>query len=505
MNKNNNRVKRESSLAAELVNSTSDASSALSSTLVVDLDGTLTPTDTLIESIVLLIKRNPIDALRLPFWMFKGRAAFKEFVSSRAVIAVEHLPYRTELLDYLRAEREAGRRVVLATAAHKSIANAVAAHLGLFDDIIASDGTRNLKGSRKLDVIQERIDGDFVYVGDSAADLPIWREACAAVLVGTSPRVTADVKSVTSVVKEFSRERTTVGTLLGALRVHQWLKNLLLFVPLLTAFSFLELDKIATTSIAFFAFSLTASATYLANDLWDLESDRAHPRKCQRALASARISIQSGILIATCSLVIAMLLANSVSRSFLMILIFYVVLTSTYSLVLKQHVLMDVIMLSLLYTLRIIAGSIAIEVATSSWLLAFSVFIFLSLALVKRCAELVELDHIGYEATSGRDYLVGDLIVLWPLGVGSALCSVVVFGLFISAPETQAHYVSPQLLWLVAVGLIYWLSRLWIKTARGQMHDDPLIFAVRNRGSRIMITLMIFTMVVAHFVSLGLT
>ena len=351
-----------------------------------------------------------------------------------------------------------------------------------------------------MDAIRERIDGDFAYAGHSAADLPIWRAARAAILVGASPGVSAAVGRITPILREFSRDSVTIGTWLRALRIQQWAKNTLLFVPLLTAFSFVELDKVAVSIVAFVAFSLAASATYLANDLWDLQSDRAHPRKRQRALASARISISSAITVATGALIVAMLLASVVSHSFLLILILYVALTSLYTWVVKQHVLMDVVMLSLLYTLRIIAGSIAIEVMTSSWLLAFSVFVFLSLALVKRCAELVDLKRAGQDAASGRDYSVGDLIVLWPLGVGAALCSVVVFGLFISAPETQERYASPEILWLVAVGLIYWLSRLWMTTARGEMHDDPLTFAVGDRGSRITIVLIIVTMLIAHYV-----
>ena len=491
-------------LGGEVVDSPTESRPAMSWALVVDLDGTLTPTDTLIESIVLLIKRNPINALRLPFWLVKGRASFKEIVSSRAAIAVEHLPFRAELLDYLRGEREKGRQVVLATAAHHTIAAAVAEHTGLFDDVIASDGVQNLKGSTKLDAIRERFAGEFVYVGDSAADLPIWWAARSAVLVGVSPKVAEAVRRVTPVAREFSRESATIGTWLRALRVHQWLKNFLLFVPLLTAFSFLEPGKVAATVAAFIAFSLAASGTYLINDILDLESDRAHPRKRQRPLASARISILSAIAVAACALSLALLLATFVSRGFFMILMLYIALTSAYSWVLKEFVLIDVIVLSLLYTLRIVAGALAIEVTTSSWLLAFSVFIFFSLALVKRCSELVNLEQTGRDAARGRDYSIGDLVVLWPLGVGAAMCSVVVFGLFISAAETQARYASPQLLWLVAVGLIYWLSRLWIKTARGQMHDDPLVFAVRDRGSRVTMIAMIITTLVAHFVRLDL-
>lgn len=225
----------------------------------------------------------------------------------------------------------------------------------------------------------------------------------------------------------------------------------------------MEISKLATMSTAFLAFSFAASATYIVNDLWDLESDRAHPRKRLRPFASANIPILSGLVVAGVLLVLAFVLALVVSQNFFQMLLLYLVLTSAYSWIMKEYVLIDVIMLSILYTLRILAGSVAIGIATSSWLLAFSAMIFLSLALVKRCSELVSLSQIGKESTRGRDYRVSDLVVLWPLGVGAALSAIVVFGLFISAPETQARYSTPNMLWLVALGLIYWLARLWIK------------------------------------------
>ena len=472
-------------------------------TLVIDLDGTLTPTDTLVESVVHLIKRKPMDALRLPWQLLKGRAAFKEFVASHVAPSVEHLPVRAALLDRIRDERDKGRRVILATAANHRIAQAVAAQIGLFDDVIASDGARNLKGAEKLAAIRELTHGNFVYAGDTAADLPIWDAARAAILVGVSPSLAATVRGRTSVDQVIPGERAGIRVWLKALRVHQWLKNGLVLVPLLTAFSFLEPNRLLAALGAFMAFSLAASATYLINDTWDIDSDRAHPRKRQRAIASGQISVLAAISVAACALITAFLLASFVSRGFVATLILYVAMTSTYSWVLKRYVLIDVLTLSLLYTLRILAGSFAIHVETSSWLLAFSVFIFFSLALVKRCSELVGLERDAHQSTRGRDYAVSDLVVLWPLGIAAAMCSVVVFGLFISAPETQARYLTPQMLWLVAVALIYWLSRLWIKTARGQMHDDPLVFAVRDRGSRLTMVAIVAITLVAHYVRLG--
>lgn len=470
--------------------------------LVVDLDGTLTPTDTLAESVFKLVKQSPSNLVRLALLLPKGKATFKRFVTANSTFSPATLPYREALLDYLRSEREGGRRLILATASHKTIAEGVSAHLGIFDKVIATDAT-NLKGKNKLDAIRKAVGEDFVYAGDSAADLPIWESAHAAVLVGASDTTSKAVRRVRPIEAEFPRNPVTLRTWAKALRVHQWLKNLLIFVPMLTAFSFLDVGKLVDSAVAFLAFSLAASATYVVNDLWDLDSDRMHPRKRRRPLASADVSIVSALVVSASCLVVGVVLAGMLSTHFLSMLVLYLVITSSYSWVLKQYVLIDVIVLSLLYTLRIIAGSVAIGVTTSTWLLAFSVFLFLSLALVKRCSELVSLEISGAIATSGRDYRVTDLTVLWPLGVGAAMSAVVVFGLFISSPETAGRYATPLALWLVALGLIYWLARLWIKTARGEMHDDPVVYAIKDKGSRIVVLFMAATMIAAHHFEFG--
>ena len=476
--------------------------SSVNAPLVVDLDGTLVSTDTLIENILLLIKKSPLDCLRLPFWFMKGRAVLKEMVAGRARISAESLPYNVDFLAFLRSEKVRGRRIILATAAHASIAADVAAHLDLFEGVLASETGHNLKGASKLAAIRNYLDQPFVYAGDSHVDLPIWNAAQAAILVGVSPGLALSVRKNGVVEREFPRQVRALSTWGKALRVHQWLKNLLLFVPVLTAFSQIDGGKIVTMALVFLSFSFAASATYVINDLWDLESDRAHPRKRLRPFAAGRIPVLNGVAVAAAMLVLAFVLAFITGPAFCLMLALYIVVTSAYSWIFKGYVLIDVITLSMLYTLRILSGSVAFGIATSSWLLAFSVFLFLSLALVKRCSELVSLEQLGQQATHGRDYRVSDLAVLTPLGVASAMAAVVVFGLFITAAETQARYATPALLWCVALGLIYWLARLWIKTVRGEMHDDPVIYAIKDRGSRITIGTMGIVILVAHFVAL---
>lgn len=470
--------------------------------LVVDLDGTLTATDTLVESLIQVVKHDPVNLLRLPFWLLQGRAAFKRKVATHARINAAYLPYRQPLLDYMVAEKARGRRIVLATAAHRSIAQGVVDHLPMFDQLLCTDGDQNLKGEAKLQAIQQQVGTDFVYAGDSSVDLPIWRAARAAVLVGVSPAVAWKAKSSTTIEREFFNEAPGLKVWSKALRIHQWIKNLLLFVPLLTAFSFSELGNVVECMLAFIAFSIAASATYIVNDLWDLESDRQHPRKRERPFASARIPIATGVLASTALLAGAFFIAAFLPKAFLLLLAVYVVMTTTYSMVLKAYVLVDVLMLSLLYTLRILAGAAAVGLAVSSWLLAFSMFVFLSLALVKRCSELVSLKTAGKAAARGRDYRVSDLAVLWPMGVSATISSLVVFGLFINSDETQSRYLSPIILWITTLLLSYWLGRLWIKTARGEMHDDPVVYAAVNSGSRITVIAIVCSMLLARFLPL---
>jgi 4-hydroxybenzoate polyprenyltransferase/phosphoserine phosphatase len=466
--------------------------------LVVDLDGTLTPTDTLVELVLQLLKQRPLSLFLLPFWLLGGIAHFKAKVAGATVFSAADLPYRAEFLQFLGEQKAAGRQLVLATAAHESIAHAVAAQLGLFDQVMGSSATCNLKGKRKLAAIQERFGDAFVYAGDSSADLPIWRAARAAVLVGVPPRLAGVVKQSVPAEREFGAASAGLTVWAKALRVHQWLKNMLVFVPLLTAFSFSDWSAVVTALLAFFAFSFAASATYIVNDLSDLESDRAHARKRARPFASCAIRIVDGIAAAIALMLAAFLLAALVSPAFSAVLLTYVVLTTIYTLRLKAYVLIDVLTLAVLYTVRIVAGAIAIGVTMSPWLLAFSVFIFLSLALVKRCSELVSLRASDIESARGRDYRTADLVILWPMGVGAALSSVVIFGLFISASVTRERYATPEVLWVVALLLIYWLMRLWIKTARGEMHDDPIVYALKNRGSLLTVALAVVAMVIGH-------
>lgn len=474
--------------------------------LVVDLDGTLTPTDTLLESMVHAVSRHPSTLWRAPWWLLStGRAGLKDRLAAAGRMAVDRLPITPEVLDYIHRARAMGRRVILATAADRVIAHAVAQRLGVFDEVLASDGQLNLKGASKLQMIQARVGPDFEYAGDSRADLPIWSAAKSAVLVNVSAAVRARVQAGTPVALDIqSRGRSGLAACLEAMRLHQWLKNILVFVPLLTSFSFGQTDKALASVLAFVAFSLLASATYLLNDIGDLDNDRAHPRKKDRPIASGLLPLPQAVLAALGLGAAALALASWVSAGFVAALLSYLALTLLYSLRLKRLVLLDVVTLAVLYALRVLAGAAAINVHVTPWLLAFCVFVFFSLALVKRCSELVAFGHRGdqppqpQESLPGRDYRLADLAVLWPLGVGSALCAVVIFGLFITTVTESAKYAHPELLWAVGVGLIYWLGRLWIATARGQMHDDPVVYTLKDRTTRLLLIAMVLVTIGAY-------
>jgi 4-hydroxybenzoate polyprenyltransferase len=359
-----------------------------------------------------------------------------------------------------------------------------------------------MKGRAKLQAIQQQVGQRFSYAGDSGADVEIWKQSASAVIIG-SPRGSDTIRRSVPIEREFPDAPAGFLVWLRAMRAHQWVKNLLLFVPLLTSFAFLDYVKTFAAILAFLSFCLAASATYLINDLWDLENDRLHHRKKQRPLASARISIPTALAVAMVLLTTALAIAWFVGSRLLLTLVAYLVLTSAYSWTLKKVMLIDVLVLASLYTLRILAGSFAIGVHTSSWLLVFSIFMFFSLALVKRCSELVAIGRTAQTSARGRNYRVSDLAVLWPMGIGAGLCSVIVFAMFISTIESARNYESPHLMWLVVVGLVYWISRLWIKTARGEMHDDPLVFAIKDFGSRFTVAAMIAVTVVAHFFELN--
>ncbi len=454
--------------------------------LCVDLDGTLVKTDILVESFLVLLKHNIAFAFLAPFWLLKGKAHFKQQIADRVEIDVSILPYHEALLDYLRNQRTQHRRLVLATASHAKFAQKIAAHLGLFDDVLASDGQKNLSGSKKLHELRHDFgEQGFDYIGNSRADLKIWPHARRAILVNPTAMVKHAAEQIGRVEHVFDDRASRLRTYLRAMRPHQWVKNLLLFVHLFAAHEWANFPLIVQTTVGFLSFSLCASSVYLLNDLFDLESDRRHARKRFRPLAAGAFPIGHTILLIPVLLLAAFGVALFLPVEFLFALATYYLVTMAYSLRLKRVTVLDVLVLAGLYTIRIIAGAAVVPEMPSFWLMAFSVFLFFCLAIIKRYAELLVLRGSGQAAADGRRYEVVELDTLLALGTSSGLIAVLVLALYINSPDIVRGYTYPQAVWLLCPLLMYWLARIWLVTRRGQMHDDPVIYALKDWRSRL--------------------
>lgn len=441
------------------------------------------------ETFILLIKRNPLYVFMLPLWLLRGKAYLKKQIASRVEFDPSCLPYRTELIDHLREERAAGRRVVLTTASDEQIAQRIASHLKLFDEVQASDGKHNLSGKRKLALLTERYgERCFAYAGNASIDLHIWRYAATAIVVGDAD-LARRAGELTSVQRVFPPEPRSWKTFLKAIRLHQWLKNLLIFVPLLTAHKFVDGALLTQASLAFLSFGLCASSVYLLNDLLDLEADRHHLTKRRRPFAAGVLPIWLGVALIPAFLFFSAAIAWGLPGPFQLALLIYLLSTAAYSFFLKRLALIDVLALAGLYTLRIIAGGAAVGIAPTQWLLAFSMFLFLSLALVKRFSELYEARESNCETAKGRGYYASDLEQIASLGGASGYMSVLVLALYINSHDVAVLYSQPNLLWLVCAVLLYWISRVWLLAHRGEMHEDPIIFAIKDRVSYIALAL----------------
>lgn len=456
--------------------------------LCVDLDGTLLKSDVLYESLLALLSRNPLYVFLLPFWLLKGKAALKHEIAARSELDPATLPYDERLVVLLRDTHARPR--VLCTATNAKFADDIARHLGVFDLVLASDQATNLSGDRKADALVERFgERGFDYAGNESTDLAVWARARRAWVVNAPQALASRASKVSEVAGHLPSDNRPIKTWIKAIRVHQWLKNLLVFLPLLASHRILDLEAATTAVLAFFAFGLCASGVYVLNDLLDLPSDRQHPRKRFRPFASGRLPLLHGLFAAPTLALAGFALALSVGLNFALVLAGYYVLTLAYSLRLKRVVMVDVILLAGLYTVRIIGGAIAISSSLSFWLLAFSMFIFLSLAMLKRYTELATILANGQTKVSGRGYAVEDLALIQSLGAASGYLAVLVFALYINSPESLDLYRRPQVLWLICPFLLYWVSRFWFVAHRGGMDDDPVIFAVTDRVSQVVIAL----------------
>jgi 4-hydroxybenzoate polyprenyltransferase len=467
--------------------------------LCVDLDGTLIQTDLLMETTLKLLYRNPLNILRIAVWAIGGKAYIKRQIAKRIHIDAISLPYNSEFMDWMRRVSNE-RDLVLCTASDQLLADAVAAYVGEFQLTLGSDGIHNLSGKNKSQVLRERFgERGFDYAGNGWKDLAVWQYARRAIVVNGSKRLMGAAAKVCEVERVFKNRQPAFKQWARTLRLHQWIKNTLIFLPLLAGHHLFDLHDDLLAIGGFLSLSLLASATYVFNDLLDLDSDRQHPRKRYRPLAAGILPLSHGLIIAPLLAILAFYLATLLSGVFAMTLLMYFVLTLGYSFRLKRIVMLDVVILAGLYTTRIIAGTVVIHVELSFWLLAFSMFVFLSLAMLKRYAELLTLKTTGMAngPISGRGYDVDDLPLLQSLGGAAGYLSVLVLALYINSEASKALYRHPQMLWLLCPLLLYWISRLWVVTHRNKMQDDPVIYAVTDKVSMLVLLMGAVVVVLA--------
>ncbi len=466
--------------------------------LCVDLDGTLVNTDTLVESAVLLAKINPFYIFAMIFWLLSGKANLKEHIASRTTLDVTTLPYHQPLLEWLRVQREAGRKLILATAANHRIADAIGEHLHVFSGVVASSSERNMGAGTKRDELDLLFGkGGYDYVGNSRDDLKVWSHCRRAVVVNASPALSRRAAKCADVEISFRSSHKPLRSLLRAMRPHQWSKNLLIFVSILTAHKYTDTPLLMSTILAFIAFCLCSSAVYLINDLLDLEADRKHKEKHQRPFASGHAPVMLGILATPLLLTASAAIAWYAGTLFFGVLVLYFGVTLCYSLYLKRLVLLDVLILALLYTLRIIAGAAVAGAMPSVWLMSFSMFIFTSLAMAKRYAELKALELDSGAWASGRGYHVSDINIIAQLGAASGYISTLVLALYIDSEDVVGLYDNHRMMWLLCPLLMYWIGRIWLVASRGELNQDPVIFATRDRISYLVFGLGLVTVMAA--------
>jgi 4-hydroxybenzoate polyprenyltransferase/phosphoserine phosphatase len=473
----------------------------------VDLDGTLIHTDLTFESLLSVLKRAPWVLFLLPLWLLKGKSHLKDRLARQTQLDTSVLPYNPAVVELTRAARSAGRPTVLVTGSHEQLALRIAEDLSLFDSVLATQAGSNLIGANKARRLDELFgQGRYEYVANARVDLAVWRSASAAITVNAPPSVVREVAAMGKPHQDLPGTGNTLRIWLRAIRIQQWVKNSLLFIPILTAHEVLNLEAVFAAIIAFICFGTLASATYIVNDLLDLDADRHHHKKKKRPFAAGTLSVQWGLASMVGLMLASLLLAMALPLGFQLSLVAYLVTTLLYSLALKRVASLDVLLLAGLYTLRIVAGAFATGIALSFWLLAFSMFVFLSLALVKRVAELVEVHKRETAASAplgklrGREYGTEDIAILQSLGASSGYLSVLVLALYIHSEEVFTLYQGPEFLWLIAPLLLLWVTRLWIVTARGYMDEDPIFYAVKDPETWATGVAVVLIMLAATFV-----
>jgi 4-hydroxybenzoate polyprenyltransferase len=467
--------------------------------LIVDLDHTLIRTDMLFETLWAALSQHWLNLVAIVSASGSGRANLKSKLAELGPVPPEELPYNKSVLDLIGSWKDDGGQVILVSATDQVIVSKISIYLGVFDAAYGSNGHTNLKGVNKANFLLSRFPDGFAYVGDSQADLDIWQNANLAITVDASASVRAHVDALDVKAKHLdTREVPVTKALLKAIRPHQWIKNALVFLPMVLSHNW-SASIFGTTLLAFIAFCLIASSVYLLNDLLDLSADRSHPRKRLRPFAAGALPLAWGSALAPGLLFLGIVLSAMVGWQFFGIVLIYYILTTLYSFSLKRKLIVDIFALAGLYTIRIVAGGVATDITLSVWLLAFSIFFFFSLAAVKRQSELKSSEVADREQAYGRSYLTTDLPIVSQMAISAGYVAVLISALYLNSDIDRTLYANPTPLWGICLVLLYWISRLVMISHRGWMHDDPVVFAVTDRNSWICAALILGLAVAANW------
>ena len=465
---------------------------------VIDLDGTLIKTDSIDETLLDALRANPLSILRWPLRLIHGRAAFKSFLAEKSPLNVDHWPVREDFLKYVNQQAQSGRKIVLATAANQLVAGAIVCRFPFISEVITSTPDVNLKGRVKAARLCERFPQGFIYAGNSAADMAVWRKAAGAVVVNAPLNLVRRVKQLGEPVAVFPHQLFSITILRRSLRLHQWVKNALIFVPLVLGGKSGDATAWLKALMGFIAFGLVASATYVINDLWDLPNDRRDPSKRTRPLASGGLSIRAGLLLSLIALAAGFTTAAWVGLSAVATLAIYLAATLSYSFFCKRVPILDVFVLASLFTFRLWFGILLTDARWSPWLLVFSMFVFLSLSMAKRHTELLGIIDHGEDSTPGRGYRSSDAPLTLGLGLATMLGAVLIMILYLIDYAFPAGlYPHPVCLWMMPPILFLFLGRIWIASQRGELHYDPVAFALKDRVSLVLGLLMLTSVAAA--------
>jgi 4-hydroxybenzoate polyprenyltransferase len=469
--------------------------------LCIDCDGTLIRADLLHESLIRVGLKQPWMVCPVLIWALRGRSDLKARLALVVQPETKFLPFREEVLQIVRERKSQGAEVLLVTASNEILARQVADDCGHFDDVLASSATVNLKGETKKLVLEKKFGvKGFDYAGDSSSDMPVWESAHTAIVVGRDAKFVRKVAEINENVIHLSDGSPIVLPWLRLLRLHQWAKNLLIFVPLFTSHRLLDLSVLSSGALAFFSFSFLASGTYIFNDLCDLDNDRAHATKRRRPLAHGSVGLPAAVVVAPTLVLMAVAIGSLLGTVFLVVLAVYLAVSTLYSSVLKRFALIDVLVLAGLYIWRLVASGVATGIALSNWLISFALFVFASLALAKRYVELSDASGakaVHTHSSRGRGYLASDMQLVFVMGIASAMVSCLVVLLYVDSPGVIELYRRPNALFLLAPLVLYWIGRMWMLASRGQLHEDPVLFAVKDKCSYIVAACMLFVLMVA--------